>query len=142
MTRLQTDLTIAAPPREVWAAFVDRARWRHFSDFMDLDPGRPMVEGSRFWFGLRLGGLVPAPVPVRVIRRVEERELRWVGGLPGFRGEHYFLFEPRGEGWTRMVHGEDFSGPLGRLFTRLMGPMIQETYAAFNVGLAMQVEKR
>lgn len=138
--RIETELTIAAPPPVVWRAFLDRGRWRLFSDFLDLDPGRPFVEGSRFWFGLRLGGLVPTPVRVRVIRRVEERELRWVGAGPGVRGEHYFLFEPAGEGWTRFVHGEEFTGPLAGPFLKLAGAHAKEMYAAFNVGLALQVE--
>lgn len=140
MASISTELTIAAPPWAVWHALLDRARWRHFSAFQDLDPGRPLMEGSRFWLGLRVGGLFPAPIRVKVIRRVEEQELRWVGGGPGIRGEHWFHLQPAGDGWTRFRHGEDFTGPLGELLVRLGENVARPIYEAFNRGLATQVE--
>ncbi|MDY0000801.1 MAG: SRPBCC domain-containing protein [Polyangia bacterium] len=140
MARIATELTIAAPPPVVWRAFLDRARWKTFSSFHDLDPGRPLVEGARFWLGIRAAGPVPLPIKVKVLRRVEERELRWAGGGPGIRGEHWFLFEPEGEGWTRFRHGEDFTGPLGELLVRLGGGVARGLFESFNQGLARLVE--
>jgi len=141
MQNIETELLIAAPPDRVWRAFLDRPRWRSYSNFMDLDPGRPLVEGSRFWFGLRLGGLLPAPIQVRVLRRIEGEELCWAGKVPGFRGEHYFRFHPEGDGWTRMTHGEDFSGVLAEISIPLVRDRLREMYAAFNAGLAQHVEQ-
>jgi hypothetical protein len=170
MPTVETELRIAAPPTAVWRTLLDRGRWRQYSDFFSLDPARPLAEGQAFWFGLRLGGLLPTPIRVQVLRRVEAQELRWVGQLPGFRGEHYFRLHaaPAAEipaeppagiagpaptpdpvtatrstaASTHWVHGEHFSGPLGELLFRLAGQVIRQTYAAFNAGLAMHVERR
>lgn len=142
MPTVETELRIAAPPEIVWRTLLQRARWRRYSDFFSLDPSRPLSEGAPFWFGLRLGGLLPTPIRVQVTRRREPEELRWVGHVPGFRGEHYFRLHAEGEGWTHLVHGEHFSGILGELFIRLAAEVIRETYAAFNAGLALQAEGR
>jgi len=142
MREVKTSLEIDAPADAVWRQLVDKARWRRFSDFCDKDPAHPIAEGRTFTFGLRLLGLPPIPIDAHVIRLVPDRELRWVGKMPGFRGEHYFLLEPDGSGNTRLVHGEQFSGPLGELYDVLFHTVSVHTYATFNVGLAMQVERQ
>lgn len=142
MREVKTSLEIAAAPDAVWRQLLDKARWQRFSDFCDKDPAHPIAEGQTFTFGLRLLGLPAISVDVRVIRFVPDRELRWVGKFPGFRGEHYFLLEPDGENRTRFRHGEEFSGPLGELYDTLFHKVSVHTYAAFNVGLAMQVERK
>ncbi len=141
MREVRTSLEIDAASDVVWRQLLDKARWCCFSDFCDEDPGRPIAEGQMFIFGLRLLGLWAVPIPVRVIRLRPNQELRWVGTFPGFRGEHYFLLEPDGDGRTRLVHGEQFSGPLGEAYDWLFHNVSQQTYAAFNVGLAMQAER-
>lgn len=141
MREVKTDLEIAAPPSAVWRALLDKSQWSRFSDFYDKDPGVPIAEGQAFTFGLRLLGLPAVPIKVHVDRLIPEQELRWVGKIPGFCGEHYFLLEPLGENNTKLVHGELFSGPLGEAYDRMFHSVTQSTYAAFNVGLALQVER-
>ncbi len=141
MREVKTSLDIAAPPDAVWRGLLDKHCWSRFSDFCDKDPAHPIAEGRRFTFGLRLLGLPAIAIEVRVIKMVPDQELRWVGKFPGFRGEHYFELEPLGEARTRFVHGEQFSGPLGELYDCLFHQVSRSTYAAFNVGLAMHVER-
>ncbi len=143
MREVKTSLDIAAPSDVVWRRLIDKARWCCFSDFCDEDSTRPIAEGRIFIFGLRLLGLWTIPIPVRVITLRPGRELRWVGKIPGFRGEHYFELEPvpGDPGRTRLNHGELFSGPLGELYDRLFHTASEQSYAAFNVGLAMQAER-
>lgn len=143
ITRIEMDAT----PEEVWEQFLAKERWKEFSAFVDLSPGRPIVLGGRFWFGIRLFGLPPAPLPpsplqVKVIRCDKPREVRWLGGIPAFppfRGEHYFRFEEAGPGRTRFVHGELFHGSLAGPVIRAIGENLLHIYEAFNNGLAHQV---
>ena len=142
MPELETELMIDATPRVVWERFMDKGRWRSFSDFVDLSPGQPIAAGRSFWFGLRLLGLPPVPLRVEVLRCEPGREVRWVGGIPAvplFKGEHYFRFEAVGEGRTRLVQGERFTGLLAGAFMTLLGETTRQAYARFNVGLAEQV---
>lgn len=141
MREVKTELEIAAPPDAVWRGLLDKSCWARFSDFCDKDPACPIAEGQSFTFGLRLLGLPAVPIKVRVDRLVPNQELRWVGKIPGFRGEHYFLLEPLGTDSTKLVHGELFSGPLGEAYDRMFHQLTQSTYAAFNVGLALHVER-
>jgi hypothetical protein len=141
MSEIVTQLLIDAPPSIVWERLVDKGRWKSFSDFVDLSPGRPIEAGCTFWFGLRLLGLPPVPIRVEVLRCDSARELRWVGGLPAlplFRGEHYFRFEDAAEGRTRFVHGELFDGLLQGPFMLLLGETTRKAYVRFNLGLAAQ----
>jgi hypothetical protein len=138
MPEIKTYRLIEAPPRVVWDCFMDKSRWRSFSDFVDLSPGTPIAAGRSFWFGLRLLGLPPVPLKVQVLR-CDPEEVRWVGGIPAFplfRGEHYFRFVAAGEGKTRFVQNEDFSGPLAEAFMALLGEATRTAYHRFNDGLA------
>ncbi|MFH2007760.1 MAG: SRPBCC domain-containing protein [bacterium] len=141
MREVKTSLEIHAPPDAVWEQLLDKSRWGRFSDFCDLDPGRPIAAGATFTFGLKLLGLPAAPIRVRVLRFEPPRELCWVGAAPGFRGEHYFRIDALEANRCRLTHGEYFSGPLGSLYDRLFHTTSTDTYAAFNVGLAMQAER-
>jgi hypothetical protein len=58
---------------------------------------------------VRLGGFVPAALPIVVVDR--PHEIRWSGGNVLLRGDHRFLFEARGSG-TRVTSSEEWSGPL------------------------------
>lgn len=136
MPRIETSLVIDAPRAQVFAAFLDKARWHEYSAMKDLDASRPIAMGRRFSFSLKLPGLPRAPLLVKVARFEPERELMWTGRVPGFAGEHYFKFSDAPGGGTLMVHGEDFSGVLGELFVALRGRALEATYAAFNQGLA------
>jgi hypothetical protein len=73
----------------------------------------------------------------------QERELRWLGHLliPGvFDGEHYFLLEPIGDGKTRLMQGERFSG-------LLVGPLsgtlsaTEAGFKAMNSALKREAEQ-
>ncbi len=63
---------------------------------------------------LRLRGLPGGiPIAVRIVAFEPEREIRWIGGIPGvFTGEHYLRLHPEGAR-TRVEHGELFEGAVG-----------------------------
>lgn len=140
MTEIETHLDIAAPQDAVWAALLRRDRWSRGADLLDLSPARPLVEGGHLLIAVRLLGPLPLPLWVRVVTRREGAELLWRGRGPGLVGEHYFRLAPTGEGWTHLVHGETFHGPLARAVVRTLGPRIRRRYEAFNAALALQAE--
>ena len=99
------------------------------------------VAGKPVRFRIWLGGLPPLPIRARVTRVDPQRELRWLGGIRGILlGERYFLVRPHGGG-TRLVHGEHFSGVLGRAFIRGgVAARIEAAYQATNRALQSVVE--
>ena len=119
---LRTEIEIDATPAIVWRVLVD---FQHFSDW---NPFIPFITGDAR-VGARLEVILAPPngrewtIRPRVLAVEEERELRWVGhflfrGL--FDGEHFFRLVPVGEGRTRFVHGENFSGILVKPMTELL----------------------
>lgn len=136
MPRIETSLVIDAPRAQVFAAFLDKARWHEYSAMKDLDASRPMAMGRRFSFSLKLPGLPRVPLLVKVVRFEPDRELMWTGRVPGFGGEHYFRFSDAPGGGTLLVHGEEFFGVFGHALVALRRDALVSTYAAFNRGLA------
>ena len=71
-----------------------------------------------------------------------DQRLEWLGtmGVPGlFDGRHSFTLTPLGEGRTRFVQAEDFSGAL----VPLAGKMLAKTEAGFeamNAALLARLE--
>lgn len=66
------------------------------------------------------------------------RELAWGGGIRGiFFGEHVFRLESGGEGVTRLIHEETFSG-FAVPFVSL--DAIEDGYRGMNVALKARVE--
>ncbi|MCB9636925.1 MAG: hypothetical protein H6721_32865, partial [Sandaracinus sp.] len=87
-----------------------------------------------------------APIAARVVE-ADGRELRWEGPRvralsPIARGSHYFRLEALDETRTRLVHGEDFGGPVFALPWKVLGPQLEKSYAALNRALAREVERR
>ena len=138
MKHLRTEISIEAPPEKVWSTLTDfdaYPRWNPFITKMTGD----MTEGGKI--EARLMGMTIKPS----IQRMEENtELRWVGhlGVPGiFDGEHYFRVDSAGEGATRFVHGERFTGILVPIFA-LMGQFkkIENAFVDMNEALKARVE--
>lgn len=142
MPEVKTQLVIKAPRQQVFDAFVDKARWHEYSTMKDLSPNKPIGQGVRFAFLIRVPGMPPAYIPVKVLIYDPGREVRWEGGVPGFRGEHYFQFEDAPGGGTLMTHGEIFSKALGNLFFKWKGETMTKLYSAFNEGLARHIRSR
>lgn len=118
MKEIQTHLWIQAPAPEVWKAFHDPFLWKGYRAFKPVsDPAYAV--GNRFKLNVHFPWTFPVTVPVEILEYRPLKEVRWVGRFPGFRGEHYFLFQA-GNGNTLVTHGEKFSGILGHLFAALL----------------------
>jgi hypothetical protein len=71
-----------------------------------------------------------------------ERLLRWLGrlGLPGLLdGEHSFRLDPAGEGRTRFVQSERFTGLLVRFFGKTLA-QTERGFAQMNEALKRRAE--
>ena len=55
----------------------------------------------------------------RVILMQDNRCLRWIAKVPGFRSEHIFQLEDIGPNRTKYIHQERISGLLSRIFFTL-----------------------
>lgn len=144
MPSILTTLVIDAPPAQVWSVLTDFSAYDSWNPLVRSVRGRPEV-GAALDFRLRVGRLA-APIDARVVC-ADGHELRWEGPRrralsPLGRGSHYFRLEPAADGRTRLVHGEDFGGPLFALPWRLLGPRLEASYAAFNRALADEVRRR
>ena len=135
----RTEITIPAPPEQVWAALRDLASYPRWNPVLSLSPwgaDEPRV-GARAWLKIKLIA-VPMLVPV-VFESTSIERLCWSGGPWGLmRGEHYFELRAV-EGGTELVHGENFRGLLVPLLWPLMEPVLEELYTSINDGLAAYV---
>ncbi len=78
-----------------------------------------------------------------VIHVAPERELRWRGRLllPGvFDGEHCFEMSPLGEGRTRFVQREKFSGLLVPFLWNRLATNTRRGFEAMNTALKERAE--
>ena len=78
-----------------------------------------------------------------VIRAAPGRELRWLGRLflPGiFGGEHSFEMSPLGEGRTRFVQREKFSGLLVPFLWNGLATSTRRGFEAMNTALKERAE--
>ncbi|KAF8070871.1 Alpha-latrocrustotoxin-a [Scenedesmus sp. PABB004] len=145
--KIDTELTIPAPPEAVWAVFGDFANWGDWNDFMVL-PVPPEREGKACRVAFRLdGGCIRHSVhdpEVQVLQR--DAELRWRdyrGPLFSlfFRGSHWWTLQRLPGGHTRFVHGAEMAG----LALPFLAPTMAATrrgYERFNQQLADEVARR
>lgn len=139
MHTYQTEITIDAPPSEVWKHLVDVERHDDWTRHFRLR-GRPVVGGpARIEFSL-FGVATGANVAYQKVD--EPYELRWHGGPKGLAyGSHFCILEPLdGGARTRFRHGESFSGLLAPLVVRFLGTKLGgPSYQGFNEDLQHRV---
>jgi uncharacterized protein YndB with AHSA1/START domain len=142
MIRIETSVSIAAPPERVWDVLTD------FGAFPDWNPLvlRAAVEAR---VGARLRLLIAQPDGSGVRRRLSARidewrpgeRLGWTGGpWPIFRGHHWFDLTPQ-DGGTLLRHGETMSGLYPWLSRRTIGARFRPGYEAMNEALVRRLEE-
>lgn len=142
MPTIETSISIAAPPEQVWAILTDLGSYRDWNPFIVEGTGR-FERSEKLKLQMQPPGGKPMTFRPVVLRAEPARELRWRGRLliPGlFDGEHFFRLEPESSG-TRLEHGEIFSG----LMPRFMDKTLKQTeagFVAFNEALRDRAEAR
>lgn len=111
-------VTVAAAPSQVWAVWMDVARWPAWdTELREASAEAPLAANVR-------GRLVPLrgrPARFRVAALVPERSYTLDTALPLATLRITRTLEPTAEG-TRFTHDVRFTGPLGWLFARQLGP--------------------
>lgn len=136
-------IEIDAPAAAIWGVLTAVDRFHDWNPFIRDARGATDVGGT---LRLRVRPSLPLPLVFHatVIARDEPRSLRWHGEvLTGWlgRGDHTFEIEPIGDGRSRFVQVERFSGILPRLGARLLARETRRGFAAMNRALKERVER-
>lgn len=140
---VRTEIEISASPAEIWKVLLDFRHYPDWNPFIVRIAGEPNV-GQRLEMTLSLpDSNREREISARLLTCNAEQELRWLDHLwmKGlFDGEHFIRLEARGEGTTRVVHGQDFTGVL----LRFMLNQVTETTRGFvymNQALKRRIEQ-
>jgi hypothetical protein len=142
MKRIETQVDLPAVPSVVWEQLVDTASIGTWNPFITSLSGVIEV-GERLQVRIAPVGGRPMTFKPRVTVAEPGRRLEWLGtmGIPGlFDGRHSFTLTPLGQGSTRLVQAEEFSGVL----IPLTGKLLSRTKAGFeamNAALLARLEK-
>jgi len=141
--RIETEIEIEAPPAVVWKALTEFSAWPEWNPFIVSFLGEPVI-GTRIDVEIQPpGGRRMRFRPVVLVWE-PDRALIWKGKLvvPGlFDGEHRFEIESAGEGRSRFIQAETFSGILVPFFWNSMEESTRAGFKAMNQALKERVEK-
>lgn len=142
MKRIESQVDLPAEPSIVWKQLVDTASMGSWNPFLTSMSGVVEV-GQRLQVRIAPVGGRPMTFKPRVTVAEPGRRLEWLGtmGIPGLvDGRHSFTLTPIGEGRTRLVQAEAFSGALipftGKLLSRT-----EAGFEAMNAALLTRLEK-
>ncbi|PIB36621.1 hypothetical protein BFP72_15040 [Reichenbachiella sp. 5M10] len=140
MKEIRTEILIAAPIEVLWRVFIDFESYSDWNSIMTVSG--ELAVGHRLKLTVNLNGKVSSFRPKLTVIE-DQRQVEWVGNLGHrriFSGNHYFHFLPEGEGQTRFVHGERFSGVFSRgILKKVMDPT-EEAFHKFNASLKEYAE--
>jgi hypothetical protein len=140
---LKTTIEIDASANMVWNVLTDFSRYGEWNPFIRSIHGKAKQGEQLEVFLQPPGGNGMRFRPV-ILALQPEQELRWLGRfmLPGiFDGEHQFQIEPIGEGRTRLIHREFFSGLLVPLLWRSLETQTRQGFVEMNHALKTRVEQ-
>jgi hypothetical protein len=140
-SKIQTDVSIARPPADVWQILTATDAYPGWNPFIHRLSG-DLRPGNRIEVEITPPNSSPMKFRPVVIAAEQNREIRWRGSLwiPGlFDGEHIFRLESEGGG-THLIQAEKFSGLLvGRLSEGILRNT-QRGFAAMNAALKARAE--
>ena len=144
MKSLETQITIAASPEEVWAVLLNFALYPEWNPFIVSVKGEAKI-GTCLDNTIRNGKGKDMHFQPEVLVVEEAREFRWKGKLfvKGlFDGEHYFRLQETAEGHTQLTHGEYFTGLFSGVLMKMIGEDTKAGFEAMNAALKARVERR
>jgi hypothetical protein len=142
MKRIEAQVALPAVPSRVWGELMDTASMGSWNPFITSLSGVFQV-GERLQVRVAPVGGRPMTFKPRVTVVESCRRLEWLGtmGVPGlFDGRHSFTLTAVGDGCTRLVQAEEFSGAL----IPFTGKLLSRTSAGFeamNAALLARLEK-
>lgn len=131
MKTIQTEIIIDADISKVWNVLTDFENHPKWNPFIKSISGEQKV-GNKITVSIQPpdgNGMTFKP---RILILDQNREFRWKGRLlinGIFDGEHFFKMESLGDGQTKFIQGEKFSG----ILVSLMGKMLEKTKEGFQL---------
>ncbi len=141
MKHVQTSISIAASPDEVWQVLTAFSQYDRWNPFVRSIVGQAK-KGERLSVEVAQSGSKVMRFRPLVLVADPSRELRWIGRfvMPGlFDGEHYFTLKTEHQG-TRLIHGEKFTGIIPMLLGDGFLAQMQLNFNAMNTALKQEVE--
>ena len=142
--QLYTEIVIDATPESVWRVLIATNQYPDWNPFLVSLKGNLAV-GEKLQVTARPPGGSEMSFTPTVLSVIPNRELIWRGDIPipgMFRGEHRFRLEAAGEGRTKLIQSEQFTG-------MLIGPLMRSTldrtelgFAEMNLAVKIQTEQR
>lgn len=143
MPTVRTSLVMPHSPDAIWRVLSDWPAYGEWCRLMPRITGEARV-GGRVDLKLRLVG-PPMSVDAIITRYEPGRGLSWEGPSNPViaalgKGHHGFEIVDLGDGHSRFVHSERFTGPTLRLAWPWLGPRAERAYAEFNEELSRRVQ--
>jgi hypothetical protein len=134
----ESSATIQSTPENIWAILVDGASYNRWDSGVERVEG-PITPNATIKVYSKVSP--GRAFPVKVTDFTPSRSMRWSGGMPLglFKGERTFTLTPHGEGATRFVMREEYTGPLVGMMARSM-PNLQPSFDQFASGLKQRAE--
>jgi hypothetical protein len=140
LKEIRTEIDIGAGPLRVWQVLTDFEKYPEWNPFIRQIDGQP-VEGAKLRIHITTPAGAKREYSPKVTRVVAERELRWLGKMPGLlSGEHIFSIEPVGDNSVRLVHREVFGGLLTSFFGSSLDTDVKKGFEEMNAALKKRAE--
>lgn len=139
---LHTEITIDAPPADVWKTLTNLNDYQEWNPFITSAEGDVAV-GARLVNHMAPPGGKAMTFKPTVTVVEPEQTFEWLGrlGLPGlFDGRHRFELRATDDGGTHLIHGERFQGLLVRPLKRSLETKTLAGFEAMNLALKDRVE--
>lgn len=139
---LHTEILIDAGPQRVWQVLTDFAGYPAWNASIPQAEGEARA-GTRLRVVIQWPGLQAGPYQLQILNATAGRELRWLGhfGRTGLMdGDHRFTLEPSGEGQTKVIQSEHFSGWLVPFFAPWLRKNVRLGFELMNAALKKRVE--
>ncbi len=143
LSRLLSDIEIAAPAERVWSVLTRFDAYPDWNPFIRSIRGEARA-GARLAVSILAAGDRTMTLRTRVLRADERRELRWRGRLllPGiFDGEHVFSIAPLDAGRVRLSQRETFRGLLVPALGRVVFGATLAGFEEMNRALKLRAEQ-
>jgi hypothetical protein len=116
LKEIYTEIAISASRQRVWGVLIDFAKYGEWNPFIKRVHGEAK-EGAKLQIHLTTPAGRNRTYDPKVTRVEPEKELRWLGKVPGFlSGEHIFAIEDMENGRVKFVNREIFGGMLSSFF--------------------------
>ncbi len=145
--QINTELAIDAPASDVWKVLTDFASYPQWNPVITKIEGSPII-GEQISFKICVFPKIELPIMACeiLIASEQNKELRWRGPTVPvldavITGEHYFMVQAMGEGKSRLIHGENFTGLIVPALAPLLQARLTSLYSSMNKSLKERCEK-